>query len=125
MGFPDTRLRRLRRTASLRALVRETTLSVDDLVAPLFVCPGEGVVRAPDGLPHMAQRSLDTLLTEVGELVEAGVHGVILFGIPETKDDVGSGAYADDGIVQRALQALRPEFPELTLITDVCLCEYT
>ena len=125
MSFPDTRLRRLRRTASLRALVRETTLGVDDLVAPLFVCPGEGVVRAPAGLPHMAQRSLDTLATEVGELVEAGVGAIILFGIPESKDDVGSGAYADDGIVQRALRALRPEFPALTLITDVCLCEYT
>ncbi|MFN8224552.1 MAG: porphobilinogen synthase [Gaiellales bacterium] len=125
MGYPKTRLRRLRRTDSLRALVRETTLGVDDLVAPLFVCPGGGVVNAPDGLPHIAQRSLDTLLAEVDELVTAGIHAVILFGIPEEKDAVGSGAYADDGIVQRALRAVREAQPRLTLITDVCLCEYT
>jgi porphobilinogen synthase len=124
-AFPATRLRRLRRTDTLRALVRETSLSLDDVVMPLFACPGEGVVRTVDGLPGIAQRSVDELVREAGELARSGVRAVLLFGIPETKDAEGSGAWDEDGIVQRALRALRAEVPGLTLLTDVCLCEYT
>jgi porphobilinogen synthase len=123
--FPATRLRRLRRTGRLRSLVRETRLDLDDFVMPLFVRPGEGVVNALEGLPGIAQRSVDELVRETEALVALGVSAVILFGIPEEKDDDASGAYDDDGIVQRALRELRPRFPELTLATDVCLCEYT
>ncbi len=125
MSFPATRLRRLRRTDTLRALVRETTLSLDDVVMPLFACPGEGVVRPVDGLPGIAQRSVDELVREAAALAAAGVRAALLFGIPETKDDEGSSAWDADGIVQQALRALRAETPGLTLLTDVCLCEYT
>jgi porphobilinogen synthase len=124
-GFPVTRLRRLRRTDNLRALVRETRLSLDDVVMPLFACPGEGVVRPVAGLDGIAQRSVDELVREGQQLVAAGVRAVLLFGIPEEKDEEGTGAWDCDGIVQRALRALRAEVPGLTLVTDVCLCEYT
>jgi porphobilinogen synthase len=124
-AFPATRLRRLRRTDRLRSLVRETRLDLGDFVMPLFVCPGEGVVRPIEGLPGIAQRSIDELVVEAGVLGALGVPAVLLFGIPEEKDDEGSGAYDDDGIVQRALRELRSGFPELILATDVCLCEYT
>jgi porphobilinogen synthase len=120
--YPGTRLRRLRRTGALRDLTRETTLSVDDLVMPLFVAP-EALPNAR--LPGMARHTVDGVVREVEELVRLGVPAVILFGLPEEKDDEGSGAWVDDGIVQRALRALRPRFPELVLMTDVCLCEYT
>jgi porphobilinogen synthase len=123
--FPATRLRRLRRTDALRALVRETSLSLDDVVMPLFACPGEGVVRPVAGLPGIAQRSVDEIVREAAALAGVGVRAVLLFGIPETKDAEGSGAWDEDGIVQRALRALRAEVPGLTLLTDVCLCEYT
>jgi len=124
-GFPVTRLRRLRRTDTLRALVRETHLSLDDVVMPLFACPGEGVVRPVAGLAGIAQRSVDEIVREASELASLGVRAVLLFGIPEEKDEEGSGAWETDGIVQRALRALRAEVPALTLVTDVCLCEYT
>ncbi len=124
-GFPVTRLRRLRRTDTLRALVRETRLSLDDVVMPLFACPGEGVVRPVAGLEGIAQRSVDEIVREASELASLGVRAVLLFGIPEEKDEEGSGAWEADGIVQRALRALRAEVPGLTLVTDVCLCEYT
>ncbi|HEY7381657.1 MAG TPA: porphobilinogen synthase [Gaiella sp.] len=124
-SFPVTRLRRLRRTDALRSLVRETRLSPESVVMPLFACPGEGVVRAVDGLPAIAQRSLDEIAKEGAELQRLGVRGVLVFGIPEEKDEEGSGAWDEDGIVQRALRALRAEAPGLTLLTDVCLCEYT
>ena len=124
-GFPVTRLRRLRRTDTLRALVRETRLSLDDVVMPLFACPGEGVVRPVTGLEGIAQRSVDEIVREAAELASLGVRAVLLFGIPEEKDEEGSGAWEDGGIVQRALRALRAEVPGLTLVTDVCLCEYT
>ncbi len=105
--------------------MRETSLSLDDVVMPLFACPGEGVVRPVEGLDAIAQRSIDELVREAGELARVGVRAVLLFGIPETKDAEGSGAWDEDGIVQRALRALRAEVPGLTLLTDVCLCEYT
>jgi len=120
--YPVTRLRRLRSTSALRDLVRETPLSVDDLVMPLFVAP-EALPN--ERLPGLSRFTVDGVVTECEELVRLGVKAVILFGIPEEKDDEGSGAWIDDGIVQRALRALRPRFPELLLLTDVCLCEYT
>jgi porphobilinogen synthase len=122
MSFPTIRLRRLRRTGALRDLARETTLSVDDLVMPLFVAP-EALPNPR--LPGLARHTVDGVVREVEELVRLGVPAVILFGLPEEKDDEGSGAWIDEGIVQRALRALRPRFPELVLMTDVCLCEYT
>jgi porphobilinogen synthase len=118
-------LRRLRRTDTLRALVRETRLSLDDVVMPLFACPGEGVVRPVADLAGIAQRSVDEIVREASELASLGVRAVLLFGIPEEKDEEGSGAWGADGIVQQALRALRAEVPGLTLVTDVCLCEYT
>jgi porphobilinogen synthase len=120
--FPTVRLRRLRRTGALRDLVRETRLDPADFVYPLFV--GPETQPNPD-LPALGRFSVGDLVGEVEECVRLGVSAVILFGIPEEKDEGGSGAYADDGIVQRALRALRPRFPELLLLTDVCLCEYT
>jgi porphobilinogen synthase len=123
--FPVTRLRRFRRTAALRSLVRETRLDLADFVYPLFVCPGVGVEEAVGGLPGIARRSIDVLCDEAEELHRLGVQAVLLFGIPDEKDDVGSGAYDDDGIVQRALRSLRQRAPELVLMSDVCLCEYT
>jgi porphobilinogen synthase len=121
-SFPVTRLRRLRRTGALRDLVRETTLAPDDLVMPLFVAP-EALPN--ERLPGLARHSLATIEREVEELVRLGITSVLLFGLPESKDEEGSGAWIEDGIVQRALRALRPRFPELLLLTDVCLCEYT
>ena len=124
-GFPTTRLRRLRRTDRLRSLIRETRLDLGDFVMPLFVCPGEDVVRPIEGLPAIAQRSIDELVVEAGVLSALGVPAVLLFGIPEEKDEEGSGAYDDEGIVQRALRELKSGFPDLVLATDACLCEYT
>jgi len=112
----------MRRTGALRALVRETRLDLDDFVMPLFVGPA---TQRNDELPPMGRFSVDDLAGEVEELVRLGVSAVILFGVPDEKDDEGSGAYDADGIVQRALRELRPGFPELVLMTDVCLCEYT
>jgi porphobilinogen synthase len=120
--FPEVRLRRFRRNPTLRALVRETRLSLDQFVMPLFVAPES---LRNEQLPGMSRYSLDDVVREVEELVRLGVQAVILFGIPEEKDEQGTGAWEDDGIVQRALRALRPRFPELVLMTDVCLCEYT
>ena len=125
MTLPTHRPRRLRRTEALRALVRETRLTPDDVVAPLFACPGEGIVRPVEGLPGIAQRSVDALVEEAAALRRLGVRAVLLFGVPEAKDEEGTGAWVEDGIVQRALRALRVEVPDITLVTDVCLCEYT
>jgi porphobilinogen synthase len=121
-AFPATRLRRLRRTGALRALVGETRLDLADVVMPYFVGP-EALPN--EALPAMSRYRIEGLVREVDGLVGAGVPAVILFGIPEAKDDEGSGAWEEDGIVQQALQALRTRFPELLLLTDVCLCEYT
>jgi porphobilinogen synthase len=120
-SFPVTRLRRFRRTASLRGLVRETSLTLDQFVMPLFVAPEP---LANDELPGMARFDIEGLLREVEMLAASGVRAVLLFGVPEVKDDEATGAWEDDGIVQIALRALRPRFPELVLLTDVCLCEY-
>ena len=121
-SFPEVRLRRFRRTGGLRGLVRETRLSLDQFVMPLFVAPA----ALPDeALPAMSRVTVDGLLREVEDLVRVGVRAVILFGIPDEKDEEATGAWEEDGIVQQALRALRPEFPDLVLVTDVCLCEYT
>jgi porphobilinogen synthase len=121
-AFPATRLRRLRRTGALRALVRETRLDLDDFVMPLFVGPEP---LANDALPALRRHSVESVVGEAEELVRLGVSAVLLFGIPEWKDEEASGAYDEEGIVQRALRALRGRFGELLLLTDVCLCEYT
>ena len=121
-SYPDVRLRRFRRTAPLRALVRETRLSLEQFVMPLFVAPE---ALRNEELPGMSRFDVEGLLREVEELVRAGVQAVILFGIPSEKDEQATGAWEDDGIVQQALRALHARFPELVLMTDVCLCEYT
>ncbi len=121
-SFPVTRLRRFRRTASLRGLVRETQLSLDQFVMPLFVAPEP---LANEALPGMARFDITGLLREAESLAESGVRALILFGVPEIKDEEATGAWEEDGIVQLALRALKPRFPELVLLTDVCLCEYT
>jgi len=121
-AFPATRLRRLRRTGALRDLVRETSVSVDDLVMPLFVAP-EALPN--ERLPGLGRHTVDSVVRECDELVSLGITSVLLFGLPEEKDEEGSGAWIEEGVVQRALRALRPRFQELLLLTDVCLCEYT
>lgn len=125
MKFPIVRMRRLRQSPALRAMVRESSLHVTDLVLPLFVCEGKGVRKAVQSMPGVHQLSIDELLKEAEKTCRAGVPAVILFGIPSRKDARGSGAYAKNGIVQKAVRALKKEFSELIVITDVCLCEYT
>ena len=123
--FPQTRLRRFRRHAALRALVRETRLDLADFIQPLFVVRGDEIDRPVDGLPGVVQRSVDVLVQEAQELQNIGVGGLLLFGIPERKDEAASGAYDENGIVQIALRELDEHVPDLPLITDVCLCAYT
>jgi porphobilinogen synthase len=123
--FPANRPRRLRRTEPLRALVRETTVAPGDLVLPLFVTPGERVRRPVASMPGVDQTSPDELLRDAEEALRLGLAGILLFGLPAEKDAQGTGAYADDGIVQSAVRLLKRELPELLVITDVCLCEYT
>ena len=124
MAFPVTRLRRLRRTAQLRDLVRETRLTPDAFVYPMFVCPGEGVRKEVHSMPGVFNLSVDEAVKEAQEVHSVGVPAVILFGLPDKKDDVATGAWADDGIVQQAARAMKREVPGLILMGDVCLCEY-
>ena len=124
MAFPVTRLRRLRQNEALRSLVRETRLTPDGLVYPLFVCPGEGVRKPVQSMPGVFNLSVDEAVKEAVEAHSLGVPAVILFGLPEKKDEAATGAWIDDGIVQRATRALKREVPGLTVIADVCLCEY-
>ena len=124
MAFPVTRLRRLRRTAQLRDLVRETRLTPDAFVYPMFVCPGEGVRKEVRSMPGVFNLSVDEAVKEAQEVYSLGVPAVILFGLPDKKDDVATGAWADDGIVQQAARAMKREVPDLILMGDVCLCEY-
>lgn len=125
MYFPDYRPRRFRRTENLRRMVRETRLSVDQLVYPLFVVPGSGVKNPVQSMPGVFQFSVDRLVEEVGSVVGLDIPGVILFGLPETKDERGSQAHAENGPVQQAVRAIKQAWPDLTVMTDVCLCEYT
>jgi porphobilinogen synthase len=124
MAFPITRLRRLRRTAELRNMVCETRLTPDSFVYPMFVCPGEGVRKEVRSMPGVFNLSVDEAVKEAREVRALGVPSVILFGLPERKDEVATGAWADDGIVQQAARAVKREVPGLVLMGDVCLCEY-
>ena len=125
MSFPVTRMRRLRQSSALREMLAETALSANDFIMPLFVRPGKGVRNPISSMPGNYQMSIDVLVEACEELLAAGVRMVILFGIPEHKDAVGSEGYADDGIIQCAVRALRENVPEMLVCTDVCLCEYT
>jgi porphobilinogen synthase len=127
MSFPQNRLRRLRRSEPLRALVRETTLEPGDLIYPLFLCPGEGVRRAVSSMPGVFNLSIDEAVKEAQQAAQLGLGGLLLFGLPESKDESGSGAWDENGIVQQGLRALKASAAasSLVLITDVCLCEYT
>ena len=124
MAFPVTRLRRLRRTETLRSLVRETRLTPEAFVYPLFVCPGNGIRKEVRSMPGVFNLSVDEAVKEVREARSLGVAAVILFGLPETKDEVATGAWADDGIVQRAARAIKSEVRDVIVMGDVCLCEY-
>jgi porphobilinogen synthase len=125
MSFPITRMRRLRRTEALRRLVRETRVTRDDLILPLFVVEGSGVREPVASMPGVSRYSVDAVVEHAKRVAAAGIPGVILFGIPADKDPRGSGADAADGVVQRAVEALKAAEPDLCVMTDVCLCEYT
>src|SRR5277367_1877750 len=125
MAFPVHRMRRSRATEPLRRLVRETQLAPDDFILPLFAVPGKGVRKAISSMPGNFQLSVDELVKECAEALKLGIGGVILFGIPDAKDELASGAYAEDGIVQQAVRAVKRELSKLLVITDVCNCEYT
>ena len=125
MTFPVTRLRRLRMNERVRGLVRETRLSPDQFIYPMFVCPGEGVKKEISSMPGNFQWSTDTLVEEARAVKALGIPGILLFGLPETKDADATSAYDDHGIVQETVRALKREVKELIVITDVCLCEYT
>jgi porphobilinogen synthase len=124
MAFPASRLRRLRRTETLRALVRETRLTPESLVYPLFVCPGNGIRKEIRSMPGVFNLSVDEAVKEVQATRALGVPAVMVFGLPEKKDEVATGAWAEDGIVQRAARAIKSEVPDLLIMGDVCLCEY-
>jgi porphobilinogen synthase len=124
MAFPVTRLRRLRRTDALRSLIRETRLTPEAFVYPLFVCPGEGVRKEVRSMPGVFNLSVDEAVKEARTTYSLGVPSIILFGLPEKKDEVATGAWADDGIVQQAARAIKAEVPGLVIMGDVCLCEY-
>ncbi len=125
VSFPELRLRRFRRTESLRALVRETWVDVTDLIYPLFIIEGNRIKQEIASMPNIFRLSVDLLPKEVEEIAQLGIPGVILFGIPQYKDDVGSSAYDPDGVIQKAVRTIKSSVPELIVITDVCLCEYT
>ncbi|MGO4209902.1 porphobilinogen synthase [Terriglobus sp. 2YAB30_2] len=127
MEFPITRMRRLRRTAAMRSLVRETHLRPGMLLYPLFICPGEGVRKPISSMPDVFNLSIDEALKEAHECAKLGIGGLLLFGLPESKDEAGTGGYAEDGIVQRAIRAIKADraLDGLLVISDVCMCEYT
>jgi porphobilinogen synthase len=123
--FPRYRPRRLRRTPTLRRLVRETTVQIDDLILPLFIVAGTGVRREVGSMPGVFQTSVDEAVASARDAADLGIPAVLLFGIPEMKDEYGTSGHADDGIVQQAVRAIKQALPDLLVITDVCLCEYT
>src|SRR5215472_17310129 len=124
MSFPTTRMRRMRQSELLRSLVRETRLTPTNFIYPLFVCPGEGVRHEIASMPGVYNLSVDEAVEEARESKSLGQGGIILFGLPETKDEIATGAWAEDGIVQRAARAIKQEVRDLVVIGDVCLCEY-
>ncbi len=119
------RPRRLRRTEALRSLVRETKLTGDDFILPLFACPGENVRREVQSMPGVHNLSVDEITREAAAAHELGVRGIILFGLPESKNEIATGAYDENGIVQQAIRSVRRATPDLMVIADTCLCEYT
>ena len=123
--YPTKRLRRLRYNSIVRDLVRETTLTKNDLIYPMFVIHGENIKHEIKSMPGVFQFSIENLIEECKELVQLGIKAIILFGIPEHKDEQGSDAYSESGIIQRAIRAIKAEVKDLLIITDVCLCEYT
>lgn len=123
--FPVSRLRRLRRSTAIRDMFRETSLGTKDLIYPLFIVEGEDIKKEISSMPRQFQFSIDNVIRECAELESLGITGVLLFGIPIKKDEVGSQAYAEDGIIQRATREIKKNLPEMLVITDVCLCEYT
>ena len=125
MSFPFQRPRRLRSNSQLRRMVRETVLSADDFLYPVFVTHGRGLAREIEAMPGVFNYSIDLLLKELEEVAALNIPGVLLFGIPAQKDELGSEAYASDGIIQQAVRAIKKSFPHLLVVTDVCLCEYT
>ncbi len=125
MNFPDYRPRRLRRNATLRRMVRETHLRIDDLIYPMFSAFGDNSKKEISSMPGIYQQSIESIVVEAKEVRDLGIPAVLLFGIPETKDAVGSDAYSATGIIQNTIRAIKAEVPELMVITDVCLCEYT
>ena len=125
MAFPSTRLRRLRRTPALRDLVRETQLSPQDLLLPIFVEAGLNGRKPIEAMPGVDRLGIDEAVREAGELVALGIPGLMLFGIPAHKDEEGTGAWDDEGIVQLAARAIKQAYPDLIVVGDVCLCEYT
>ena len=125
MTFPITRMRRMRRSETMRRMVRENHLRVDDLIMPLFVCPGKGEKKEIGSMPGNHQMSVDVAVEACREIADLGIPAAILFGIPDRKDATGSEAYCDGGIIQRAVSAIKEQVPDLYVITDVCLCEYT
>jgi porphobilinogen synthase len=125
MLFPEYRPRRLRRTENIRSLVRETHLTIDDLIYPLFICEGKNIKQEIKSMPEVYRFSIDKALEEIKEATQLGIKAVLLFGIPDKKDEVGTSAYIENGIIQKAVRAIKDKFPELIVITDVCLCEYT
>ena len=122
--FPITRSRRLRSSKNIRSMVRETTLSVNDFIYPLFVCEGKGIRNEVTSMPGVYNLSVDEVIKEAKEVESLGIKSVILFGIPDHKDEEGSGAFGSDGIVQKAIKAIK-DYTDLYVITDVCMCEYT
>ncbi|WP_223068288.1 porphobilinogen synthase [Paenibacillus caui] len=125
MSFPIVRHRRLRQSAAIRSLVRETVLTVDDLIQPIFITYGSGVKSEIASMPGVYQFSLDTLEEELKEIVDLGIKAVLLFGIPETKDAIGTSAFVQDGIVQQATRKIKSLYPDLLVVADTCLCEFT
>lgn len=125
MMFPEYRARRLRKNESVRSLVRETTLSVDDFIYPLFIVEGKNIKEEIKSMPGIFRYSLDRVLDEVKASLDLGLKAFLLFGIPAKKDEAGTSAYAREGIIQRAVKTLKDRFPQAVIITDVCMCEYT
>ena len=123
--YPKRRLRRLRKTSAIRELTRETSLSVNDFIYPIFVTHGNGVQDGIQAMPGITRVSIDNLKTEVQKVYNLGIQAILLFGIPETKDSVGSDSYSPNGIIQLAIKEIRNHTPDILIITDVCMCEYT
>lgn len=125
MQFPEYRSRRLRKNENFRRLIRETLLSVNDFIYPLFVVSGKNIKKPINSMPGNFQMSIDNIVQEVQKVCELGIPGILLFGIPSRKDDLATGAFAKDGIIQQAVKRIKNEVPDILVITDVCLCEYT